>query len=278
MRVRNPLGGDIFGRLVLPNGYVAGRRYPLVFTTYRAGTEFLAGAVGDEFPIFPLAASGIMVFALDTGRSNILSDSGDFDFTLLRLRKPLGAMRVVIRQLTEQGLVDAQRVGISGLSYGSDIASYAVATTDIFAAASVSVSGLDPIAFTVNSVNREEVLERYGIPYPDESGRRVIADWSVALNADRVTTPLLIQSPESEAMFSLETFKALRRHRVPVEWFVYLDEGHVKQQPQSKLLVYQRNLDWFRFWLQDIEVSDTAKADQYARWRALRELQCRDSR
>src|SRR5262249_1598108 len=50
MRVNNPLGGGIFGRLVLPHRYVAGTRYPLVFTTYRAGAGFLEGAVGDEFP------------------------------------------------------------------------------------------------------------------------------------------------------------------------------------------------------------------------------------
>jgi hypothetical protein len=32
-------------------------------------------------------------------------------------------------------------------------------------------------------------------------------------------------------------------------------------------------VDWFRFWLQGEEDPDPAKAEQYARWRELRELQ-----
>jgi len=273
MRVNNPLGGGIFGRLVLPNGYVKGKRYPLIFTTYRAGTGFLEGAVGDEFPIFPLAANGFVVFALDAGTSNMSSDSGDLEFTLMRERKPLEAMLMLRKQLAEDGIIDPERCGITGLSYGSDITVYALATTNVFKAAATSGSGLDPIAHTLNSVNREKVLGNYGLPYPDDAGREQWKKMSLALNAARVTTPLLIQSPDLEAMFSLETFKALKHHGIPVEWYIYLNEGHQKFQPRSKYLVYQRNLDWMKFWLKDEEDPDQSKADQYARWRQMREAQ-----
>jgi hypothetical protein len=37
--------------------------------------------------------------------------------------------------------------------------------------------------------------------------------------------------------------------------------------------VFQRNLDWFRFWLKDEEDSDPVKVEQYARWRELQKLQ-----
>jgi hypothetical protein len=70
---------------------------------------------------------------------------------------------------------------------------------------------------TMASVNLEKTVEGYGYPYPDDLGREMWRKSSVALNAARVTTTLLIQSPESEALASLETFKALRHHRVPVE-------------------------------------------------------------
>jgi hypothetical protein len=39
-----------------------------------------------------------------------------------------------------------------------------------------------------------------------------------------------------------------------------------------------RNLDWFRFWLQDYEDAVPEKEGQYARWRKLRELQCKNPR
>ncbi|HEX7115087.1 MAG TPA: hypothetical protein VF193_08130 [Steroidobacter sp.] len=49
----------------------------------------------------------------------------------------------------------------------------------------------------------------------------------------------------------------------------------VDRFPELRILaIYRRNLDWFRFWLQDIEDPNPAKAEQYERWRKLRELQC----
>jgi dipeptidyl aminopeptidase/acylaminoacyl peptidase len=271
MNINNPLRGGIFGRLVLPNGYVKGKRYPLIFTTYRAGTEFLEGAVGDEFPILPFAAAGFAVFVMDTGISNMLSDSGDLEFTLMRLKRPLDAMEMIRQQLAAEGVIDPERCAITGLSYGADIAAYAVAHTKIFKAASLSVSGLDPIMYKLSSVNREKVWATYGYPSPEGAGLEQWKKLSLALNAAKIVTPVLIQSPDSEAMASLETFKALKQYGVPVDWYIYTGEGHVKNQPLNKYYVYRRNLDWMKFWLKDEITSDPDKHAQYLRWRAMKE-------
>jgi hypothetical protein len=37
--------------------------------------------------------------------------------------------------------------------------------------------------------------------------------------------------------------------------------------------IYNRNVDWFTFWLKDYEDPDPAKTQQYERWRELRKLQ-----
>ena len=57
----------------------------------------------------------------------------------------------------------------------------------------------------------------------------------------------------------------------PVEMYAYPNETHIKWEPRHKLAVYQRNLDWFRFWLKNEEGSDPARAPEYARWRAMRD-------
>lgn len=271
MKINNTLGGGIFGRLVLPNGYVKGKRYPLIFTTYRAGAGFLEGAVGDEFPILPFAAAGFAVFAMDTGISNMVSDSSDLEFTLMRFKRPLDAMEVVRQQLTAEGIIDPERCAITGLSYGADIVAFAVANTKVFKAASMAISGLDPIVHTLTSVNGEKTLATYGYPSPEGAGIEQWKKMSVALNAAQIITPILIQTSDSEAIASLETFKALRRYGVPVDWYVYLGEGHVKKQPLNKYYVYRRNLDWMKFWLKDEVTSDPDKRDQYSRWRAMKE-------
>jgi dipeptidyl aminopeptidase/acylaminoacyl peptidase len=271
MRINNPLGGGIFGRLVLPNEYVKGKQYPLIFTTYRAGTKFLEGGVGDEFPILPFAAAGFAVFAMDTGISNMVSDSGDLEFTLTREKRPLDAMETVRKQLAAEGIIDPKRCAVTGLSYGSDITTYAVATTKIFKAASLSASTSDPIMHRLNSVRREIDLAKIGFPYPEGAGLEQWKKSSIALNAANIVTPLLIQSSDSEAMFSLETYKALKRYGVPIDWYVYRGEGHVKSQPLNKYYVYIRNLDWMKFWLKDEVTSDPARQEQYSRWQVMKE-------
>ncbi|WP_462078980.1 hypothetical protein [Luteimonas sp. RIT-PG2_3] len=61
----------------------------------------------------------------------------------------------------------------------------------------------------------------------------------------------------------------MRRHQG--DMYVFPDEPHIKVQPQHKLAAYQRNVDWFRFWLQGNEDTDPGKSDQYRNWRKMRE-------
>src|SRR3546814_17530678 len=68
---------------------------------------------------------------------------------------------------------------------------------------------------------------------------------SLAVNAERIDTPLLMQLADSEAMLALETFTALREHGQPVEMYVFPGELHNKWQPAHRLAVYTRNIDWF---------------------------------
>jgi dipeptidyl aminopeptidase/acylaminoacyl peptidase len=189
----------------------------------------------------------------------------------MRMKRPLDAMEMVRRQLAAEEVIDPERCAITGLSYGSDIVAYAISNTKIFKAASVSISGLDPIVHRLVSVNYEKTLAAYGYPYPAGAGLEQWKKPSVALNAANIVTPLLIQSADSEAMFSLETFKALKHYSVPVDWYVYHDEGHVKSQPLNKYYVYCRNLEWMKFWLKDEVTSDPNKQDQYSRWRAMKD-------
>ena len=54
-------GERFWGHLVLPLGYEAGKRYPLIITTYADYEGFLRGGVGDEYPIHVFAANGFAV-------------------------------------------------------------------------------------------------------------------------------------------------------------------------------------------------------------------------
>ena len=60
----------------------------------------------------------------------------------------------------------------------------------------------------------------------------------------------------------------IRAHRADL--YVFPNEPHQKFQPKHKLAVYERNLDWFRFWLQGYQDPDPSKATQYARWQLMK--------
>jgi hypothetical protein len=55
--------------------------------------------------------------------------------------------------------------------------------------------------------------------------------------------------------------------------FIYPNELHEKNQPTHRYEIYERNLDWLKFWLKGDEDPNPDKAEQYKRWRELRKLQ-----
>jgi hypothetical protein len=100
---------------------------------------------------------------------------------------------------------------------------------------------------------------------------------SVTLNADQIEAPLLMNAADSEYFGGLDVVTALEQLGKPEEMFVYPGELHVKNQPAHRREIYERNVDWFRFWLKGEQDGNPAKAAQYERWRRLRVTQ-RESR
>src|SRR3546814_16062731 len=80
-----------------------------------------------------------------------------------------------------------------------------------------------------------------------------ISDWS----SDVCSSDL----SEQEYMYALDyEIPLIREHRADL--YVFPNEPHQKFQPRHKLAVYERKVDWFRFWLQGYEDPDPAKAAQ----------------
>lgn len=99
------------------------------------------------------------------------------------------------------------------------------------------------------------------------------ARWRLASavhNVEAINTPILMQLPDAEAAWTAELHTKLKRAGKPAEMVVYPDELHNKYQLRHKRAVYERNLDWFRFWLTGEEDPAPGKSKQYNRWRHYR--------
>ena len=253
------------GILMLPAG-ASPRPVPL-YLNYYLCEGFLRGGEGEEWPIPALLDAGFAVACVNSvpnpGPQDALADDGI----------ALDAVRALIARLASEGLVDRGKVAMGGLSHGSEIAMWIASHSDLLAAVSISSGQLEPVNYweglATDSDQPAIYRQVWGLGAPDETPAR----WTLissALNAEHIRTPILFQLPEQEARRIPELVARLVRAKNPTELYAFPDEDHIKLQPRHRLAIYERNLDWFRYWLQDYRDPDPGKAAQYQRWDALR--------
>jgi dipeptidyl aminopeptidase/acylaminoacyl peptidase len=260
------------GGLYYPVDYSVGKRYPLVIQTHDwSPDQFLIdGPFTTAFAAQPLAGLGIMV--LQTGQ--ITSEFGKPG----ELTSNMSMFEGAIDDLDERGLIDRNHVGIIGFSRTCLHVKYALAHSRYrFEAASVT-DGFDAgylqyiLALPSNSGFTEDVEDiNGGAPFGN------LERWmqrSVGFVVSQVRTPLRINAlTNTSVLGEWEWFAALSRLSRPVEMVVIEDGSHLLEKPWDREISQQGNVDWFRFWLRNEEDPDPTKADQYSRWRELRNLE-----
>jgi dipeptidyl aminopeptidase/acylaminoacyl peptidase len=277
IEVSNKYGDHFFGHLVFPLHYESGKRYPLIITLYRDGNSFLRGGTpGDEYPIRVFAANGFAVLNFDVGEERN-SKPEDFESIMLQWDSPMEGIAAAVAKLAHIGIVDPSRVGITGLSFGAEMVKYGISHTDLFRAAIASGPSWEPSAYDFgNDFIRGYFSHNLHLESPDGEARVRWQRLSAALNASHIHAPLLLNEADSEYLGDLQLVTEMRELKRPVEMFIYANEFHIKNYPAHRYEIYQRNVDWFRFWLKDETDSDPAKAEQRKRWRELRAMRDKD--
>lgn len=266
----NRFGDSWFAYLVRPLDYKKEKRYPLIITTYRCGDHFLRGASGDENPIQVYAANGFAVLCFDVGWNRNIR-AGDFQAKVQDWASPTASMATAIEKLNADGIIDEERVGIAGFSHGEEIAGYAVAHTHLFHAA-VGAAFYDPCFYYLGGAEWWSVFEKWGLGGWPEG--RAKSNWqrvAMSLNAQQIETPILENASDTEYLIYLPVYRSLVDLGKPVEMYIYPKELHVRNQPKHRYAIYERNLDWFLFWLEDKERPNPEKEEQYRHWRELRD-------
>lgn len=279
LRWRSAQGTEVFGDLVLPPDHRPGQQHPLVVVQYTS-RGFLRGGSGDEYPVQAFAARGFAVLNFERPRdyATDFDASNAAEFQRINVqdwadrRHVLSALEAGVQEAITLGVVDRERIGITGLSDGASTVQFALLNSQLFRVASVSSCCADPnTMMIIGGPAYAAHLRDVGYPLYTT---RAVDFWepiSFAVNADRVTAPILMQLADDEYEMALEAYWSLRERGQPVEMYVFPDEHHVKWQPAHRLAIYERNLDWFDFWLQGYVDPDPRKAEQYRRWEEMRE-------
>lgn len=247
-------GQAIQGMLILPVGYAAGERVPLV-TWVHGGPAWLythtynAASRGMQM----LANKGMAVFLPNPRGSNgwgvpfLESNIGDFG--------GMDYQDIIsgIDYLIDTGIADGERLGIGGWSYGGFMAAWAIGQTQRFKAAVVGAAIINWRSFHgAAHIGLWDRVSMRANPYElgGEFDRR-----SPITYVERVTTPTLILHGEHDRVVPIdqgyEFFRALKDHGVPVEMVSYPRESHGISERSHQLDRMRRWLELFERYLSE---------------------------
>jgi dipeptidyl aminopeptidase/acylaminoacyl peptidase len=264
-------GRAALGQLLLAQG--RNGPAPLLINYYDC-RGFLKGGTGDEWPMQLLAQSGIAVLCIQQlpGSAKAPGDNvADYS-------TGLQAIEAAIDHLAGKGIVDPRRVGISGLSFGSEVAMWAAMKSDRVAAVSIASPTLDAGTYYYFNARPDRdfaamLKAAWGLKSPEEQPDK----WrslSAADQVGRIDDPVLMQMSEQEYRLNLRFLSRKLAHGRAADLYVFPNERHLLAEPRHRLSAYGRNLDRFRFWLGGEEDPDAGKAAQYEAWRKLRARHC----
>jgi len=266
-------GREVVGGLYYPVNYVATREYPLVIQTHgwRRDRFWIDGPYTTAFAAQPMAGKGIMVLQL----SEPTEAEGEID-TPNEVDAALANIEGAIDYLNSRRMIDIRHVGIIGFSRTCLYVKYALTHSQIrFAAASLT-DGVDGGYFQyVENLNFPAFAQfEEGINGGSPFGPG-LTSWiqrSPSFSIENVEAPVRIVSPNvSTVLAEWEWFAALTRLHKPVDMIAMRDGDHILQRPWERIVSQQGNVDWFCFWLKNEEEPDSAKANQYERWRHMRD-------
>ena len=150
-----------------------------------------------------------------------------------------------------QGIVDPQRVGVGGGSYGGWLTNHILTRTTRFGAA-VSSSGISNFFADLGvSDTQDRLEEELGLPWDNHEAWLRQSPW---FDAKKVKTPTLVLCGEDDIRTPLVQselwYYALRRLGVETELVVYPGEGHGSGWQAAKDET-ERTLAWFDRFLTD---------------------------
>jgi dipeptidyl aminopeptidase/acylaminoacyl peptidase len=278
----NKYGVKCSGYLIKPVGYTPGKKYPLVIMNRARESFFVSdGSYTTAFPPQVLAGHGFAVLMTEYFFDVKQLPKG-FPGGLAEAYNWMAMVESGIDTLVSRGIVDRAKVGLIGFSRTSWKTDFMLTHSDFqFAAVSSADGGIYNYGsywFNNHSgVMKDAESVMGGPPYG-----KTLENWlkyAPAFNASNVRCPLLMEYTGHAHLpygpiGAFELFTALYRQDKPVELYFYPLGDHPLDTPSERVASLQRNVDWFRFWIQGYEgVPPVYDTDQYERWRVLRRQQ-----
>jgi dipeptidyl aminopeptidase/acylaminoacyl peptidase len=237
------------GWLMLPKDYDAAKKYPMIVIVHGGPASAVLSHWGGGGGLSATAFSALGYFVLQPnprgsyGQGEEFTQANRKDFGYGDLRDILGGVDAALAKYP----IDANRVGLTGWSYGGFMSMFAVTQTQRFKAAVAGAGIAD-----WESYYGENSIDQWMIPYFGASvydDPAVYAKSSAISYIKKVKTPTLVvvgdRDGECPAPQSFEFWHALRDEHVPTQLVIYPNEGHGFVDPGHRRDVMYRALEWF---------------------------------
>ena len=257
---QNDKGVKLQGALYLPANYEPGKKYPLLVTIYEKRSQNKNGFVSpsDTRAPDPSLFTNRGYAVLDPDIVYYVNDPG---------MSAVWAVIPAVKAAIATGIVDEQKVGLWGHSWGGYQTSFLVTQTNIFKAAIAGapltdmVSMYSSVYWNTGGTNQaifESSQGRFKGNYIDNYDAYIRN--SPVFHANKVTTPLIILHNDKDGAVDFNQgityFNTLRQLGKQVIMLEYVGENHGLARPVNQRDYAQRMGEWFDHHLKGLPAPD----------------------
>ena len=247
-------GDKLQGALYLPATYEEGKRYPAVVYMYEKLSQNLNRYAVPDIRRFNKSyynSHGYAVLMPDIVFK--VNDPG---------KASVACIVPAVEKAVEMGIVDRDRIGIHGHSWGGYQTAFIITQTNLFKAA-IAGAPLTNMISMYSSIYWNSGSANQSI-FESSQGRFIGGYWEVmdayernspVYFADKVTTPLILLHNDKDGAVDwnqgIEYFNTLRRLKKPVVMLQYKGENHGLRKPENMKDYMLRQKEFFDHYLMD---------------------------
>jgi dipeptidyl aminopeptidase/acylaminoacyl peptidase len=252
IRFTSPSGTELQGWYIYPVGYEEGQQYPLALNIHGGPRAMWASSEPSMFHEWQFhAARGYAVFYCNPRGAEGYGEQFKLDLYSAWGDVAMDDIMTGVDLMIEKGFVDADRLAITGGSYGGYMTSWIVGHTDRFKSAVTQRGVYNLVSFYGTSDIPILISNDFSVePWEDHE---LLWKHSPLAYAKNITTPLLILHSENDFRVPIEQAEQLfawvrRATDTPVEMWRYPREGHELSrsgEPEHRVSRLTKMVEWF---------------------------------
>ncbi|GIQ57858.1 acylaminoacyl-peptidase [Flavobacterium collinsii] len=254
---QNSKNKNLKGVLLYPANYDPKQKYPMIVLIYEIQSDVLHHYINptsnneNGFNATVFTSHGYFVFLPD-----IFLEKGNPGISAT------DCVVAATKKIIDKGIVNPNKIGLSGNSFGGYETSFIITQTDLFATAIAggAITDLNSFYLTISPKSGKPDMWRFQSEEwqmgktPFEAPLAYEAN-SPIVHTQKIKTPLLLWSGKQDKQVdphqSIELYLALRRLGKKNIMLFYPNEGHVLTNTTNKKDLSIRMQEWFGYFLKD---------------------------